>query len=108
MKYLAVILSLFFVWGAQAEMNLDGEKKPKPEKKIRLIKNVEVQATYVKDNANFIYMDTDTERLKIKKKELTEEGVKQILQNKESKLTLFIPEQSIVNRTPIAPKEDEL
>ncbi len=60
--------------------------------------NVEVRGTYVKDNKNFIYMESDTEKIKIKKSELTKEGVKQILANKETELTLFVPPKSIVHR----------
>ena len=69
--------------------------------------NIEVHATYVRDNTNFIYMDSETHRLKIKKAELTEEGVKQILANKESKLTLFIPEKSIVKKDPLKKKDED-
>lgn len=63
-------------------------------------KNVEITAKYKKDNDNYIYMESDTEKFKIIKKELTKEGVKQILDNKESSLTLFIPEESIKKRGP--------
>lgn len=62
--------------------------------------NVEVNARYVKDNENFIYMESKTDSYKIKKSELTKEGVKQILQNKDKNLTLFIPESSIVKKKP--------
>ena len=61
-------------------------------------KNVEITAKYVKDNDNYIYMESAKEKFKIIKKELTKEGVKQILANKETSLTLFIPEKSLKYR----------
>jgi hypothetical protein len=60
--------------------------------------NVEIKAKYLQDNERFIYMETKSERLKINKADLTKEGVLQILANKDSELTLFIPPKSIVNR----------
>jgi len=67
--------------------------------------NIEVNAKYVKDNKNYIYMASKTEKLKIKKSELTKEGVQQILANKDKDLTLFIPESSVVKRTLKVPKK---
>ncbi len=69
--------------------------------------NVEIRGTYVKDNKNYIYLESETEKLKLKKKELTEEGVKAILANKETKLTLFVPPKSIVNRVEKPKSEGE-
>ena len=66
--------------------------------------NVEINAKYQKDNKNYIYMVSKTHRYKIKKSELTKDGVKQILKNKESNLTLFIPEKSIVDKSPLKEK----
>lgn len=58
--------------------------------------NVEIQGQYLKDNKNFIYIKTENEKIKLKKSELTKEGVKQILANKDNKLIIFVPEKSIV------------
>lgn len=66
--------------------------------------NEEINAKYQSDNANYIYMASKTHRYKLKKEELTKEGVKQILKNKEVNLTLFIPKKSIVKKTLIDPK----
>ncbi len=82
MKYIVAIFVLFF------SLSVFGGK------------NVEITAKYVKDNKNYIYMESKKERFKIKKKGLTKEGVKQILANKEASLTLFIPEDSIVDQSP--------
>jgi hypothetical protein len=60
--------------------------------------NVEISGTYVSDDKNNIYLTSDTEDITLKKKELTKEGVKQILANQKTKLTLFVPEKSIVER----------
>ncbi len=69
--------------------------------------NVEIRATYVKDNKNYIYMESKTEKLKLRKSELTKEGVDQILANKENELTLFIPPKSIVSRSEKKQKSEE-
>lgn len=60
----------------------------------------EITARYVKDNKNYIYMESETMKYKLKKKELTKEGIKQILANKEVELTLFVPPKSIVYKDP--------
>ena len=62
--------------------------------------NIEIKAKYVKDNKNYIYMESEETRYKLIKKELTKEGVAQILKNKEGELTLFVPEKSIKKKTP--------
>lgn len=80
---------------------------PKKPKKMRTLPNVELSATYLKDNKNYIYMNTETETVKIRKKELTAEGVQQILANKEKELIIFIPEKSVVSRVPREIKEEE-
>ncbi len=75
--FLSLFFSLLFVWAGE---------------------NVEISGTYVSDDKNNIYLTSDTEDITLKKKELTKEGVKQILANQETKLTLFVPEKSIVER----------
>ena len=60
--------------------------------------NVEISGTYVNDDKNNIYLTSETEDITLKKKELTKEGVKQILANKKTKLTLFVPAKSVVER----------
>lgn len=62
--------------------------------------NIEIQGKYIKDNKNYIYLESETVRYKILKKELTAEGVAQILKNKEMKLTLFVPEKAIKSQEP--------
>jgi hypothetical protein len=62
--------------------------------------NVELKAKFLKDNDNYIYLESKETVYKLIKKELTEDGVAQILKNKEHELTLFVPSASIKSRTP--------
>lgn len=95
MKFLTLILIVFCSHHASAEL-----ASTKPAKKIRTVPNVEVQARLIKHNKNYLYMASETETIKIKKSELTKEGVRQILKNKDKELTIFIPEKSVVDRVP--------
>ncbi len=89
MKLLMVIFSLFVASHTWAQTNQ------------------EITGKYLKDNANYIYLVTDTHKIKLKKKELTKEGVKQILANKEKPLTLFVPKKAIVGEPTPLPKKEE-
>lgn len=97
-KILVILVLSSLTWAQVA-----GAKK----KKVEDLPNVEIKAVYLKDNPNFLYMKSDQEIIKIKKSELTKEGVKQILANKEGVLTIFIPEKSVVSRTPRQDRETE-
>ena len=68
--------------------------------------NVEISGTYVKDNKNYIYLESEDTKYKLIKKELTKEGVAQILKNKETELTLFVPKKSIKYQRAKKQKED--
>ncbi len=60
--------------------------------------NIEITGQVVNHDKNNIYLSSKDEDITLKKKELTKEGIQQILANKGKKLTLFVPSKSIVER----------
>ena len=103
MKYL--IITLFFSHFLIAE---SPKASPQPNKpvKVKKVPNIEIQAKLVKYDKKYLYMVANGEELQIARAELTKEGVRQILKNKDKELTLFIPETSIKNRTVQVSKDD--
>lgn len=68
--------------------------------------NVEITAKFMKENDNFIYMESDLAVYKLAKKELTPDGIKQIQQFKDKELTIFVPPKSVVKQTRKAKAEE--
>ena len=62
--------------------------------------NIEIKARLLRHDEKYLYMESKTDTYRIIKKELTKEGVRQILKNKEKELTIFIPPKSIKAQTP--------
>lgn len=84
--FLSLVLTSLFLWSGQ---------------------NVEISGQMVTHDKNNIYLTSDIEDITLSKKELTKEGVKQILANPKKKLTLFVPVKSIVDRNlKDVPKKD--
>lgn len=75
--------------------------------------NLEIQGKCIKENKNFIYLESKITKMKYKlsKKELTPESLPEISKNckkdEDPELTLFVPPKSIKNQETFAPKAEE-